>query len=362
MHQYSDFFRDVQTDKPLPGSYEWWYFDAISVDGYSLVVIFYDGNPFSRRYIQALQSTESGKSGLAADYPAVSISIYKGGKHIYYSFEEVNPSDAHFSPDKPEVRIAGNSLYGDREGNVLKYQLNLDQKLPNGDRLAGKLTFSSETDAGIILSGTDKEFSSKIKQETHEWNLVQPKAIVTGSMKISGYHEEQISFDGIGYHDHNLGREPMKDSFEEWYWGRYHFDQYTVAYYLMKEQGEWKKHAWIWSEAGKCLEISDIGLSNYGFNPFGLYTARVIQFTRGDLSFHLHQDRVVDSGPFYQRFLGRAILKKGDHFEDADGISEYIRPGRIYNRFFWPLVDMRIAYPNEVHWVQKSPMLYRWTW
>ena len=32
-----------------------------------------------------------------------------------------------------------------------------------------------------------------------------------------------IALNGLGYHDHNVGFEPLKDSFKDWYWGRVHF-------------------------------------------------------------------------------------------------------------------------------------------
>ncbi|PWN07482.1 hypothetical protein [Rhodohalobacter mucosus] len=362
MHQYSDFSRDVQTEKKLPGSYEWWYFDAVSDDGYALVVIFYDGNPFSRRYIKALESSLSDENGVASNYPAVSISVYKDGKHIFYSFEEVEPGMALFSSALPEVSIAGNTLRGKRDDNGLCYHLSLDQMLPNGDRLTGNLDFISNPDDASGLSVFQKNASGRAETESHEWNLVQPKAEVTGSLIISGYRKEQITFRGTGYHDHNLGREPMKESFEEWYWGRYHFEGCTLVYYLMKEHGIWKKNAWLLgSSCDECeIGISDMG--DFGVNPFGLNTARMLQFAGNNISIYLHKDRVADSGPFYQRFLGRAIMKNGNTIQEAKGISEYIRPGRIYNKLFWPLVNMRITYPGKKHWVQKSPVLYRWTW
>ena len=363
MLQYSDFSRDVQTVKMLPGSYEWWYFDALSDNGYALVVIFYDGNPFSRRYIDALESSRGDIKGLAANYPAISISVYKDGKHIFYGFEEVMPEEAEFSAKQPSVSVGKNSMRGMKSGLELHYHLSLDQKLPNGDRLTGKLDFVSGQSEEYSASGfQDPESHPSGSSEAHEWNLVQPKAAVTGSMHITGHREERIPFNGNGYHDHNLGREPMKESFEEWYWGRYHFDDCSLVYYLMNEQGVWKKHAWLMGASYDGEEILDIEMNNYGMNPFWLNTARSLQFSKESISIYLHKDLVADSGPFYQRFLGRAVMKRGDTIREAKGISEYIRPGRIYNRLFWPLVNMRITYPGRKHWVQKSPVLYRWTW
>jgi carotenoid 1,2-hydratase len=360
MYQYSDFSRDTQTSKPLPGSYEWWYFDAMTQNGYSIVVIFYEGNPFSKRYIKALEEGDS-ENATAGLYPAISISIYKNGKHIFYGFEEVDPKKARFSDVSPDVMIGNNIMKGEvANGNII-YTLALDQELPSGDRLAGNLEFvSGENTSGIF--GKDTTVAHSESTARHEWNLLQPKAQVTGQLEITGYHREKIEFLGTGYHDHNLGREPMKDSFEEWYWGRYHFNNSTLIYYLMKQKGMWIKKAWLIKPDLEIREINDISLERHGLNIFGLNTARVIRFTGHNLEILLQKDRVIDSGPFYQRFSGRAIHTDSQGVREARGISEYIRPGRIYNRLFWPLVDMRIKYPGKAHWVQKSPVFYRWTW
>jgi carotenoid 1,2-hydratase len=78
----------------------------------------------------------------------------------------------------------------------------------------------------------------------------------------------------------------------------------------------------------------------------------------------VQQNRLLDNGPFYRRYLSDAFIhQEGQGVQKATGISEYIYPGRIYAKWFWPFVDMRIRYHNEPpHWVQKSGRLYRWTW
>ena len=143
MKIFSDPQKDTKTAKPKPGSYEWWYFDAFDpVSELAVVVIFFDGNPFSTRYIKHLEkmsrrdgvphggelhqpekkerierlyhssdrqhqkqpgiqaeNTNLGQrptdrrttaSPLSSDHPAVSISVYHRGKHLFYSFEEVD--------------------------------------------------------------------------------------------------------------------------------------------------------------------------------------------------------------------------------------------------------------------------------
>ena len=355
MQILSDFNKDTQTQSKESGSYEWWYFDFLGQGGYSVVIIFYDGNPFSRRYISELNS---GKQANPGNYPALSLSVYKEGTPLFYLFDECDPSETDFSEDQPKGFVKKNSFSGYKTDVGLKYDITLNQKLPSGDKIEASLSFISESwDASELV----KESGGK---EDHIWNLVGPRCDVSGEIDISGYQEHQIEVAGTGYHDHNAGFEPMKESFTEWYWGRYHLSNSTLVYYLMNEQGTWKYKAWlICGKSGEIRQLkTEIDKNNLQRNLFGLKSCRAFTFYDDHTELYLQKDRVTDDGPFYQRFEGRLIAKKGEKIEECRGISEYIYPSRIYNKLFWPLVNMRIAYPGKAHWVQKNPILYRWTW
>lgn len=359
MQIFSNPDRDISTPKPDPGSYEWWYFDAISVDNqYSLVIIFYEGNPFSRRYIDAMEQEENNR---ADGYPAISISVYKDGEPIFYSFEEVTPGDAEFSSDIPFGRVKGNSFKQvSAEKGRLIYRLELDQTLPNGDRMVGNLKFESTDEGPFSDRG---KIDAPGNDSLHLWNLVQASAKVKGQLSIEGLHDESIDFVGTGYHDHNTGMEPMQESFREWYWGRFHFNGNTLVYYLMNEEQRMENRAWIIDSSNSVTELlGECELSDIGLNIFGLKSARKIEMDTGDNSFLIQQELTWDDGPFYQRFGSRLMIKLDGDLYQGKGISEYICPGRIYMKLFRPLVNMRIQYPGKTHWVQKSPRLYRWTW
>ena len=357
MNIRSSFQKDTQTLKTKPGSYEWWYFDAISTDGYSVVIIFYDGNPFSRRYISSLESEEN---ALAEQYPAISISIYKDNRPVFYSFEEVEPVNASFSSKKPAGNIGLSNFEGAQKGDGIEYKIELNQTLLNGDSLKGTVIFDA---ISVNLNESELHLSTEHPNEMHEWNLVAPKCNVTGELFLDGYHKERIDFKGFGYHDHNRGDEPMRESFRQWYWGRYHLKNSTVVYYLMEENGIWDEKAWIVEDDGKIRKMADqIDKRDPELSVFGLRCSRSISLKDGDSELFIQKERVLDSGPFYMRFFGKLIIRNGDQIETAEGISEYIYPSRIHSRIFWPLVNMRIKYPGPPHWVQKSPVLYRWTW
>ncbi|MDZ7719516.1 MAG: hypothetical protein U5K72_11930 [Balneolaceae bacterium] len=353
MNIISNYSKDTKTEKKVPGSYEWWYFDAQSSDGYKFVIIFYEGNPFSRRYILA---QENDSSVVAEQYPAISISVYKDDKPIYYSFTETNFQAAKFSSELPKGNVGKNQFESSKNQTRLEYYIHLNQTLSNGDSIKANLIFSADQESQPFYPSSEKH------SENHEWNLVMPSSYVKGDIHLSGYYKEDIEFKGLGYHDHNVGFEPMKESFKEWYWGRYHLENSTFVYYLMNKKDKWEKKAWLIDKRGEIVRCNDVRMSNHGLSIFGLRTARVIQAQSKGSELYVQLDETLDSGPFYQRFGGRLLMKSTEGVQESRGISEYIKPERIYDKKYWPIVNMRIAYPDEQHWVQKSPVLYRWTW
>jgi carotenoid 1,2-hydratase len=357
----SDPEKDVRNSTHQSGGYEWWYFDGISADGkHSFVVIFYEGNPFSTRYNKALE--DGVRKPMPHEHPAISISVYEDGSPIYYSFTEFAAADCEFSEDQPSVKIGPHAMSSEVDDQLI-YKLELDEKLPNGDTLEALLTFKSQRNQNSIFTRDQKSPSG------HLWNLVQPRAMVAGTIRLKsdGVITKEIDFRGSGYHDHNRGKEPMKDEFTDWYWGRFHFDAATLTYYVMNRQNNEQRQAWLISEDNaEILDIFDeIDLTDKGLSIFGLSTARKIGLKSNRAKVIIQQSRLLDNGPFYQRFRSEAFLRIAEEsvVESTAGISEYIRPKRIYARIFWPFVNMRIHYKSEgPHWVQRSKKLYRWTW
>jgi len=360
MQIYSNPQRDVRSDKRQSGGYEWWYFDATSDEGrYSFVVIFYEGNPFSTRYNARLLD---GDNPMPSEHPAISITIYEYDEPIYYSFTEFQPERCLFSEEQPDVKVGSHHMEGKLgEGNLV-YLLKLDEELPNGDEIKAELTFKSPATEALFDSNGNTS-------NGHRWNLVQPRARVTGDISIRAENERaiEIQFKGTGYHDHNTGQEPMRNEFTDWYWGRFHFDFGTLVYYVMNRQQTEQHQAWLIDSANSRIieRFDEIDSADKGLTLFGLRTARKIGLRSARAEVQVQQRVLLDNGPFYQRYLSDAYLQIPDRdlVESAKGISEYIHPDRIYAKIFWPFVDMRIRYKAEKpHWVQRSKTLYRWTW
>lgn len=371
----NDPLSDNRMDKPVPGSYEWWYFDAVSHDGeLSFVIIFYDGNPFSRRYIESL---ESSKKETASSFPAISVSVYRHGKPLYYSFLE-HESESHHIQNNPLLfQIGQDCFQSEQTREHLTYRVTLNQKLDSGHSIKAELLFSSELSndlnglKSLLTESAFKSNTEKAHDDYHVWNLIQPRAEVKGQFEID---KRNYLFNGIGYHDHNTGYEPMRESFQEWYWGRIHFKESTFIYYLMfHNDGSNEMRGWLQknlkdqinnSATETIKEVKSQSLNHKKTSLFGLSSYRKLEFKAPEFDILIQQDQIIDSGPFYKRWISSAELKMKDQpLEKVDGITEYIKPSRIYNRQFWPLVNMRIRYLSENHhWVQGSKILFPWTW
>lgn len=364
MNITSSFELDKVRKKPQPGAYEWWYYDAVDeTKHWQIVVIFYDGCPFSPFYHK--DQIRMPMVALARNHPAISISLYRYGKPVFYSMTEYASSDfqvheAASPEDEYMISVGKNRLFFRMDGDGRAFhRIELDERLPSGDALSGTLNFE-----GTLPRYFGDDRVSPVK---HQWNLTLPNADVKASLKLVSWEgvEVDINFKVKGYHDHNIGFEPMEREFEEWYWGRFHFEKHTLVYYLMRHKGREEHQGWVFNHRNETVyRLDEAGLSNAQINVFLLKSSRKIELSGDGVEVTIQQSEMIDSGPFYQRFLAEAFLHLPEEAELAKsiGITEYIRPSRIHAAIFRPLVRMRYHKKGSSHWVQKSPRLYRWTW
>ena len=84
---FSNTLADVWHGDTRPGSYEWWYFDAMSDDGDEAVVIwFLDNSVFSPRYNRSLRPAHA--YAQQDRFPAVFFAYYRNGRAFYRAFSE----------------------------------------------------------------------------------------------------------------------------------------------------------------------------------------------------------------------------------------------------------------------------------
>jgi carotenoid 1,2-hydratase len=284
--------------------------------------------------------------------------VYHKSKPLYYSFLEFDEKKFKWDPVELSLKIENNNFRYDLKDGIFTYEMILDQTLPSGHSLKGSISGSGPLPSSSFLESKSKD--------RHVWNLVLPRLQFKTDLKLKGKNgEEVVSTKGIGYHDHNIGHEPMKESFKDWYWGRYHFEDFTLIYYLMDKYDDRQFEAWLIStENNRVIEyLSEVILDYKSSNVFGLISARKIDLKSPQVSVNINLIDKIDDGPFYQRFIGNSIIKCKGQVQVAQGVSEYIYPENIYKKIYWPLVHMRLNYTKDkTHWVQKSNLLYPWTW
>lgn len=365
MYLYSNPDQDVQHPKKSSGAYEWWYFDLYDASlDLGLVLIFYDGLLFSPSYHRAQESSEN---ALASAFPGLSFSLYHGKRTLFYALNEYPTSQVRFELLDAPLVIGSNRIEHTLNEHTLNehhrtYSIELDESIPNGCQLKGQLYFRSDPYPLSFTSQGDPN-------DVHHWNLVQPKAKVSGEIKLwDGKQEHVFTIQASGYHDHNIGFEPLEKQFDEWYWGRIHLEEETLIWYLLREHHNVTSQAWLIPDHParqvESVQISPIG--NPRTSLFGLRVHPGYRITTPDRDFLVEQDYLWDNGPFYQRFRLKASVEKGasamknsTHY----GIGEYMYPSRIQSKWTRPLINTRYFQKNrEADWVKRSPFFSRLTW
>ena len=190
-------FLDAEAIKPKDDAYhgninlfdvEWWYFDAVFDNDYSIHIGF-------RTY-------HIGKSGFLQSR----INVYKGGK-------------AQF--EKLKINLFSNVLISEKELKIIingQTVVNIDSDHYNktGEwKYTIKLTIK---DISIDLTFIGTTEGWKVETDTTCWTVALPKAKVEGYLKIGN---KKLEAKGIGYHDHNWGYS-ASTAFGTigWYWGR----------------------------------------------------------------------------------------------------------------------------------------------
>lgn len=351
---------DIWHNLKEPGSYEWWYFDAVTDDErYSVVAIWFSGFPFSPYYLQRLRAWKQNgskpngaSSGSKYDPPlpnplehaAFSFSLYADGVELLNFIKEGDATLFDASSEKPFVRFEQNRFVYDELRN--RFVLHIDfEMLARKKRVKAELYFTPKVelaqDLGELSSGTGE----------HTWILVAPSMDVCGKLDVwDGLKNEshKIVFQGNGYHDHNFGRVPMDTDIENWYWGRAHSKKYDLVYYIISYKDESREpFTFLYlTENGKTiilknrLSITEHELEQNLISP--RYGKR-LTMDSDDCHFSIEHLKGLDTGPFYMRFHSRFVLNlKEERGVVMTGISEFLHPDRLTSGLVQNLVKSKV--------------------
>jgi len=187
---------------------EWWYFDAIFDNNYSLHADF----------------TNIARNGRFA---SSAIEIYNKGELEAKVIKRHLSKAINLSVDLPQIKIFDNKIINfdfERFNKTGEWVYNFSQKLEN-------------CEINLDFIGTTKGW--KIVTNDLSWTVALPKATVSGEITTN---DKKMKVNGVGYHDHNWNS-TISSIFKlfGWYWGKITSRTFNVTWaYLMRNrtQGE----------------------------------------------------------------------------------------------------------------------------
>jgi len=177
---------------------EWWYFDAILSEGYSIQVSIYVFGFREFRFVVA------------------GLNIYKNGvpeaneEKIYFM------DDFYISTDIPLVVLDGKQAM---KGYI--------------DQTTGEWIYDVSSEIGdssvdLQFIGCAKGWKGRIN--IGGWAVILPKANVSGTVRVNGIEVDVV---GNGYHDHNWDMTLWSCLNFGWYWGRIISENVSIIWFVI---------------------------------------------------------------------------------------------------------------------------------
>ncbi|MFM9905362.1 MAG: hypothetical protein ACKVQJ_12430 [Pyrinomonadaceae bacterium] len=327
---------DAWRDLDGPKAFESWHFDAISDNGNeALVIAFYDNYALSPRFFESKQVLEKTKC------PAVSFVYSVDGKVVLSSINEFAAKDFTASPGKANCSLASSSFCIEGADYGSGFFVTVDILGRGGSRIHAELEWLFiESD---LMQPTGEQHAAV-------WNLVVPRADVSGRIMLTGRRGEtkkQIKFRGTGYHDHISSENVHYRNLASRMWGRAHFVDSTIVF---------ERHGGVQnaSAAGKLFLIRDGMIQAYGANcdvsghkrdGWGLRVPLDIVYTSQDgIRVSIKPVSKIRSGFSEVKMLSSISLDLADgRTRNATGITEFVDPRRMKNRLSRWIARFRIG-------------------
>jgi carotenoid 1,2-hydratase len=286
-----------------PGGYEWWYFDAESLDGRTrLVAILLEGFVFHPGYLRAYGRFRRNPTKItppvAGDFPVAYLCLYRDQKIASQFITQVPPGEFDASPDGPRVTLGRNSLHLDDAGDyrlrMTGHPWRVTTRGPVTDR--GRTLDADLTFAPIVRhEPMERTFLSReMTDADHKWVLAAPCCRVAGT--VAGE-----DFTGLGYHDHNYGTAPLGPGLRRWVWGRILDDDSADLFHHAEPRDASlpaESHRVTLRNGELAESDAAIGVTWGRRSTLGLPYPSTIRL--GD-DVTLSQPTVVDNAPFYLR-------------------------------------------------------------
>ena len=201
---------DAYHSSTAPRFTEWWYFDAMFDNGYSIQL--------NVRVLSII------KNRFYIIYKR--LDIYKEGELIKHYRKRYSLKDYEASKEIPYLKLNGKEVI---KGSI-------DKKTGN---LIYDLSFEIEnTSANLRFRSCTKGWKG-INPGGDGWAVILPRADVYGKIKVNN---KMIDVKGIGYHDHNWDvRYSVTKNNHGWLWGKIYSNNFTITWatiYKNKETGQ----------------------------------------------------------------------------------------------------------------------------
>jgi hypothetical protein len=330
------------------GGFAWWYLDLVDPSGNGIVLIWSYGLPFLPNYASRARD---GRAEAAGQRPSLNVAVYQSGELDCYLLQEYPAGDVEWNRQEGTFRFGSTRCVSQMEGGRRKVAVDLDAPVPgSGERLRGRVEVEG---VSPTIGEEGPDIGRREPGATHEWSPLAVPA--RGSVDLT-VGDAAYQFDGAAYHDRNAGNLPLHElGIDRWIWGRLPMgDRESIFYALWPEdEGEPACFALSIDDDGAVDIQTDLELEQRdGYRTMGgLEWHRDLRVSQLGDDGHpagsvvrLRQRDIVDSGPFYMRFITEGVADDGT---PTRGFSELIRPGRIDLRRHRPLVQMRVHRLDE---------------
>lgn len=316
------------------GGFVWWYSDLVDAHGNGLVLIWSYGLPFLPGYAQ---SAREGRAPAPRERPSINLSVYKDGELDFYLLQELAPEQASWSTEHDAWHFGDCRMRRRVEAGRVYLDVELDCPVDGSDdRLTGRIELD-----GVCRQACGEE-THPGELPHHDWT---PRVGPAHGIAELTHGDHHWRIDGRAYHDRNGGSVPQHElGMDHWIWGRVPLEGRELIYYLLWEDADGEPVCFgLTIDDDGCTELVEdlrVELSSPRKNMGGLRWWPKLTLFAGDRPWIgvRHRD-VVDSGPFYMRYLLEATTPSG---ESARGVGELCQPDRVDLHRHRPLVRMRV--------------------
>jgi len=312
------------------GGFAWWYLDLLDSRGDGVVLIGALGLPFLPGYTQ---SAREGRAPAPADVPSMNVAVYQGGECTFYALDAYEGRSATWEGDT--LRLGNSEWISQRVGPLHRVRVNLDLPIPGmSERLRG--TVRAE---GPAVQGRIGESGP------HRWTPILVGSTGEAELRVGA----QPLYRGIGrvYHDRNACPTHIDDlGIDHWVWGRTPMpDGERIHYVLFGKDGN---HRALLVDVGLdgSSRVREGTAQLRGWRPgrYLLNWHRELRITVGEERIVVRHRKMLEDGPFYQRFLTEV--------DGVAGVGEAVRPDRVDLPFMQFFVNMKVNHVGGVnHWL-----------